>query len=150
MKKILLFTFLIYINALPTNAQTYYKFLNNSSWCESQNDGFGQPIYYFLYNQANDTVINSLTYAKILVIGGGATFYVREDTIAKKVYVFNQGDLAEAILYDFSLHVGDTLFAKWAGSGGGVKTKLILRTIDTVSTLASKLQSPINLKSYSN
>ena len=75
---------------------------------------------------------------------------MREDTIAKKVYVFNQGDLAEAILYDFSLHVGDTLFAKWSGSGGGVKTKLILRTIDTVSTLASKLQSPINLKSYSN
>ncbi len=136
MKKILLLLILLlYIGASQTKAQGYYKFLNNSSWCEAVNSGFGIPIDYFLYNQSNDTVINTKTYAKIFSTGNNSTFFVREDTIAKKVYIKSNATASEVILYDFSLNVGDTLYAQY---GWGAGYKLIVRTIDTVTILAGQ------------
>jgi len=133
MKKILLVLCLSFLS-IQIEAQTYNRFLKNSSWYESSNSGFGLSISYFYYNQSSDTIINSLAYSKILVTGG-TTFFAREDTIVKKVYMLTINDTAEFILYDFGLNVGDTVYGKWGGFGSGSKTKLILRNIDTVITL---------------
>jgi len=136
MRKILfVFVALLYLHCLQTKAQGYHKFLNNSSWCQSANPGFAQPINYYVYNQNIDTIINSVTYAKIVISGGSTTFFAREDTIAKKVYIKDNVNVPEVILYDFSLNVGDTLYAK---HGWGAGYKLIVRTIDTVTTLVGQ------------
>src|ERR1700740_2287746 len=128
-KLLLLFTAFLSLNATQTKAQGYHKFLNHSSWYESENS-FGM-LSYFYYNQSTDTVIHNITYAKILP-GSATPFFVREDTLAKKVFILTVNDTAEVILYDFSLHLGDTLYAK---HGWGTGHKLILTTIDTVTTL---------------
>src|ERR1700758_4834055 len=137
MKKILqnLFILMLCLSTKSIEAQVYNKFLNNSSWYESSNSGFGMPINYFYYNQSTDTIIKGLTYSKILVTGG-TTFFSREDTIAKKVYMLTANDTAEFILYDFGMNIGDTVYGKLLGWGTGTEAKLILRTIDTVNTLA--------------
>ncbi len=136
MKKIfLLFFLLLCLITSNVKAQGYYKFLNNSSWCEAVNSGFGIPINYFFYNQTNDTVINTKTYAKIFDTGNHSTFFIREDTINKKVYILDSIATTEVILYDFSLNVGDTLYAQ---HGWGAGKKLIVRTIDTVTILVGQ------------
>ena len=144
-KTLLLFSLLISMFVSKTKAQSYYKFLNNSSWCQSVNDGFGQSINYYVYKQSSDTIINNISYSKILVTGGIATFFAREDTIAKKVFIRNSNDTSEVILYDFSLNVGDTLYAK---HGWGAGKKLVLRTIDTITTLVG-LRQRFNLSDSS-
>ena len=135
MKKLLfLFTALLCLNATKIKAQSYHKFLNQSSWYQSVNPGFGFPISYFYYNQTNDTVINSTIYSKIIALGNTPNlFFVREDTIAKKVFILaDTVNAPEVILYDYSLHLGDTLYAK---HGWGAGHKLIVKTIDSVTTL---------------
>ncbi len=42
---------------------------------------------------------------------------LREDTIAKKVYVFDVGNNADDLLYDFNLTIGDTIHSAYAGMG---------------------------------
>ena len=132
MRKIVLglFTICLCLHVLPGKAQGYHKFLNNSSWYESENDGFGQPINYYYYNQSTDTTINNMTYAKILVTSG-TPFFAREDTLAKKVYVRDYNGVADALLYDFSLNVGDTFRGQ---QGYAANYTLTVKSIDTVTT----------------
>ncbi|MFI5142048.1 MAG: PKD domain-containing protein, partial [Bacteroidia bacterium] len=132
MKKLLfLFASLLCLNTMQTKAQGYSNFLNHSIWYESENS-FGQ-MSYFSYAQANDTLIKNITYSKIMLSRGGTPFFVREDVFAKKVFIRTVNDTSEVILYDFSLNVGDTLYAKHGWCAG---YKLIVRSINTVNTLS--------------
>ncbi len=56
--------------------------------------------------------------------------YIREDTIAKKVFVYDPFD-GDALLYDFSLSVGDTLFTNNCGD-------LIVDSIGTITLFNSE------------
>jgi hypothetical protein len=69
-------------------------------------------------------------------------YYLREDTIAKKVYInFNEGD---QILYDFSLLPGDTLHSTYTGYG----TELILDTIVNISLLNGEIRKKFVFENY--
>jgi len=126
MKKILLlFTLFLCLLVSQTKAQVYHKFLNKSDWYESENN-FG-TMGYFHYHQSIDTIINTKTYSKILY-GTSPSFFVREDTIAKKVYVKNNATATETLLYDFSLVVGDTFYL----SSG---LRMTATNVDSMNTL---------------
>jgi len=126
MKKILpIFILLLCLGAFQTKAQVYHKFLNKSDWYESENV-FG-TMGYFHYHQSIDTIINTKIYSKILY-GTSPSFFVREDTIAKKVYVKNNATASETLLYDFSLVVGDTFYL----SSG---LRMTATNVDSMNTL---------------
>jgi hypothetical protein len=59
-------------------------------------------------NYGADTTLYGTTYKRI---SNADLFFVREDTIANKVYYrsFNSLDTSENILYDFNLKIGDTI-----------------------------------------
>jgi hypothetical protein len=63
------------------------------------------------------------------------TSYIREDTIAKKVFVYDtfEGDM---LLYDFSLSVGDTLFSFYNYCGN-----LIVDSIGTITLFNSEIRN---------
>jgi len=54
-------------------------------------------------------IIGSQAYYK-LIRDGVQTYYVRQDTAARKVYWYQLPDSVEVLLYDFSLNIGDTLY----------------------------------------
>lgn len=76
-------------------------------------------VFYFenadpqSYIVGGDTVLNNLTYKKILSYSnnsgvGGLIGLMREDSIERKIYLLDDYDQAqEELLYDFSLEVGD-------------------------------------------
>ncbi len=69
--------------------------------------------YRFLCEYSSDTImVNNYVYQR----AGGAygTMYIREDTLAGKVYCITDSswfpyDSSEMVLYDYNLHVGDTV-----------------------------------------
>ncbi|MBK5286557.1 MAG: T9SS type A sorting domain-containing protein [Bacteroidia bacterium] len=83
-----------------TNGQAYHKLLDNNSWYEYVY-GFTGGAYYWYY-KSNDTLINSVNYTIIRLSTAQAEYYLREDTVNKKVYQI-QPPNPEYVLYDFSL-----------------------------------------------
>ena len=86
----------------------------------------------------SDTIINTQTYQIIKgypiislnqgpycppfavdssIVGTNNYYFIREDTIAQKVYIFETQSNTEDLLYDFTLTVGDTLQSQYAGMG---------------------------------
>src|SRR4051812_20310473 len=63
-------------------------------------------IPYSAYYGA-DTIIGTTNYRTL--IDGLVPAYVREDTIAHRVFVFNTFDSTEHVLYDYNLLPGDTI-----------------------------------------
>lgn len=57
--------------------------------------------------------------------------FMREDTITKKVYVYDEANHRTDLLYDFSLVAGDTLFSIYAGQG----TILVVDSVSTITLL---------------
>ena len=118
-KSITFYLCLIYFTTLcfATSAQ-YLPFIDSGkTWRELVD--FGSPTGgdWFLdeFQLQGDTVINSVAYKKIemvtstdpeisLPLYSGA---LREDTSAKRVFVFFPNDTAERLLYDFNLAVGE-------------------------------------------
>ena len=125
MRKII--TVLVIAFCANANGQVYHKFLKKTDWYESQNPGFGQPINYYFYHQSTDTVMGGIVYAKILVGYSNTSYFVREDTLAQKVYIKRSVAALETLLYDFDMLVGDTFDFGNA--------KLVVRNIDSVNTL---------------
>lgn len=132
MKRIIFFLFLFSLTVESSKAQTYHKLLNNSEWFQAMIFGFGIPTGYYWYYQDIDTIVNSTTYSKIHDTYFGSDFYLREDTLTKKVYILTS-DTTESILYDFSMNVGDSL--SLVGIGNIPNNKIVkVALIDTIST----------------
>jgi len=150
MKKII-FTLALGMLASLVFPQSYHKLIRtNTNW-----DNYFTTLPEMCYTSANrifftnqDTVINGFTY-KIsksqtymqvnpgpfcppFVIDTAEYFtseFLREDTVAKKVYIYTpNGGGSDQLFYDFSLLPGDTLKSGYTGAG----MTLVLDTIVNV------------------
>jgi hypothetical protein len=159
--KVILFTLLL--DSVSIQAQTTYrKFIEpNKVWdfyqCVS-NSASPPPIwgctqYYLRRFFAGDTLVNGISYNFIyqhdvqptnpnspyIFIINSDVYYktnrlVREDTLQKKVYIYDTSNHEEYLWYDFTLAVGDTIsvamiFALNESSSG------IIDSIDTITLL---------------
>ncbi|MBW6481901.1 MAG: T9SS type A sorting domain-containing protein [Vicingaceae bacterium] len=64
------------------------------------------------------------------------TGFIREDSIAKKVFVYDISNNVDDLLYDFNLVVGDTLNSNYAGQG----LLIIIDSIDTFVLLNNQVR----------
>ncbi len=128
-------------------AQAYHKLIRtNTYWDDYHMD----PIFCYEYVDrifftSDDTIIGGISYTKsrqftfIQVIQPGpycppfvvdtishsTSVYIREDTIAKKVYFYTEGfDPPDQLLYDFTIIVGDTLNSLYNGNRTLVVTSI--------------------------
>jgi hypothetical protein len=117
MKRILLSFYLI-VFFVDSNAQSNNLFPDSAAqWSVKEWDGFGNAAGFVYYYFDTDTVINSQTYHKILVLNQSSwmspsTGYhaaIRKDLAAKKVYVVPKDSVNEFLFYDFSGSAGDTV-----------------------------------------
>jgi len=81
-------------------------------WQSSAFDGSGGPmITHLYYSISGDSIISGVIYRKMLV-NGNNRYLVRDDTANNKVY-YRSND-TDYILYNYNLHVGDTIHYKGA------------------------------------
>lgn len=115
-----------------TFGQGYHRFLKTTDWYEMQADQMGPSPFW--YNTMGDTVINSYTYTKITRnIWGTVPIFVREDSLAKKVWAIFPGSANEKLLYDFSLGLGSTVNLEFVFAG---TYSFQVTAVDSVNTLA--------------
>lgn len=116
-------------------AQSYIPMLNDSLYWDvayAVNDpspcaifGVSGPVRYAL---GNDTIFNSTVYKQVIgfafepfspsgcppfvvdTVSQPYDYYLREDTVSKKVYSFNPLSQVESLLFDFSLQLHDSIF----------------------------------------
>ena len=138
MKKLL---FLISILlSFYVNAQTsvYHPFPDsNATWCCQKLIGTGCCLcgnpeyqYHLTYQLDGHVSINSILYNRLLkyeilytlcppgTVVDTSTIFIRQDTVLKKVWMYEPTTNSDTILYDFNLQIGDTLDATkefWAG-----------------------------------
>lgn len=129
MKK--LSTLIILLASTATFAQNYYPLVRpNLVWQVMH--GYTATICFFEYGEQNyfqgDTLVSGYTYQKIYfnpiisLIGNpfcppyavsgtsqACCGLMREDTIARKVFMYNYNNNSDELLYDFNLVAGDTL-----------------------------------------
>jgi len=127
MKKLLLFL-TVFISMTYAQGQTtdYHPFPeSNAVWNVNFVSGcmIGTDQEYYSITLTGDTSINSQTYHKLFIpfvqsyISGGCTVTntagykgaIRQDTLAKKVFFVPPTASTEQLLYDFTLHIGDTV-----------------------------------------
>jgi hypothetical protein len=167
MKKLLLALSLI---TFISRGQTPYNKLlgsNTTDWYIFQDDVPG-PAYklssvssiplpnYGKYSAHTDTTVLGKDYKKYFDVYTNPSFifnthigYLREDTVARKVYFLDKTTLVENILYDFSLNVGDSLNLNFPNTSGNFpkgyyKVKLITNVMTRVG-----LRKQFNLKHVS-
>ncbi|MFZ5551667.1 MAG: T9SS type A sorting domain-containing protein [Bacteroidota bacterium] len=131
MKK--LFFLLCFLEPFILNAQPYYPVLKENKYWDQFNYYFPSVCQYVSGGRTylcGDTIINSLSYKKIcyypilstigtpfcppyyvsLTGNSEPDYFIREDTIARKVYFLSTiNNEPEYLLYDFNLSIGDTL-----------------------------------------
>ncbi len=104
-------------------ASNYKVFLNNSQWFFKLFTIDGS--IYYLSELPVDTTVNGLFYKKSKIVVTSPTpvipgilpphgtvvghILLREDTIARRIYHFNQNTGTDELLYDFGLSIGDTM-----------------------------------------
>jgi hypothetical protein len=73
---------------------------------------------YYLYKTDGDTLIGAYNYTKIRMLGTPGCFcnwklttmgVIRQDSVARKVYIIETDSTTEKILYDFTQTAGDTV-----------------------------------------
>jgi hypothetical protein len=129
---------LIILTACPraVRAQAYIPMLNGYSEWHITNCYFGCATdkYYTI----GDTVINLQHYTFLDKYHYNKNFLIREDTVNRKVYMrmlADTGTPKEYLLYDFSVHVSDTVSIQNPGSpypkyaGSFVVDSVILRPL---------------------
>jgi hypothetical protein len=122
-------------------SQSYIPFqFGNTRWKNAHYDfnSFVKDFCFF----STDTIgitINNLKYYPIeksnspVPLSSNIVAYLRDDTIAKKVFILNLIDSTENILYDFSVQAGDTVKGiKFSGDICGVIPFLDTIKIDSV------------------
>jgi hypothetical protein len=119
MKKLFFAIVLVFI-VVSSFSQSYRPMLGNSG--DSVNiwgvyDALDMYDLKFVFIISNDTIISSKEYRVVethvmnyMYIGLVDLHFMREDTIAKKVYVYDESTMTDVLLYDFSLQVGDSIF----------------------------------------
>ena len=98
-------------------SHTYIPFPDsNAIWVVKVLDEFGVSTGGYQYFIDGDTNHNGQLYNKIYQTGDSSLpntqsgwFGLRNDTIARKIYMYDQGSHKEWLLYDFSLNEGDTI-----------------------------------------
>lgn len=164
MKKIL-FLFSIWIIAVNANSQSYHKLIQqNKYWDIFCNNGFFYEYITKIYFTGNDTLIDgrqyslSKQYAYMQVNPGPlippfvinpdayqTNFYLREDSIGEKVYIYNTSDpIGDQLMYDFSLNVGDTLMSDFCTGIAG--NHLVLLSIDSVLLQNGEIRRKFNFQ----
>ena len=123
---------------------------SNAVWNVSSSNGQYSPLIgydNYSYIMKNDTTIGAHTYRRIQYIDVSTGydfsihqsyyygiinnyFYraIRQDTAAKKVYLYNPG--GDTLLYDFNLNIGDTI-KTYVGYSGGIYPAYVT-SIDSV------------------
>ena len=130
MKRLIEFS-LIFIS-LSTKAQTsnYFPFPDsNATWCAWWGAETGcnstLPSYtnFATYQLSGHVLINGITYGRLLhfetIVDNCSpdttidttTYFIRQDTSLKKVWLYDSATNSDTILFDFDLHIGDTLDA---------------------------------------
>lgn len=149
MKKI--FLIISFLSSLIVQAQ-YYPMLKENKYWDQLNFYFPSICQYVSGGRCylcGDTVINSISYKKIcdypILSSIGTPFcppyyvslsgnlqpdyFIREDTIARKVYFLSTiNNEPEYLLYDFNLSIGDTLDTEY-----DLGLTLVLDTIENVT-----------------
>ena len=145
------FTVILLTFSITTFAQNYFPLIKpNLVWQIPHGDGrqicgIIDGHHYFFQG---DTIISGIQYKiiranPIMQINSGpycppfavdgstdliSGAFIREDTIAKKVFIYDHGNNSDALLYDFNLTSGDTLFSDFAGAGATL-------TVDSVAAI---------------
>lgn len=135
--KIALSFFLVIINLNSAKAQ-YQSIFGSSqtSWNIIKGNFWGTGTDSLV--TVSDTIINSYTYKKILYydISSGTTQiesivgYLREDSIQGKAWFFNTEDIAEQLIMDLNLNLGDTFYV-----GGVWNSNTGYHLVDSVWTV---------------
>jgi len=112
------------------------------AWCSDWNCGTYRYVQYYM---AGDTVIDGTTY-KIIgqsvsseygscscgIPGDVGEGFLREDTMAHKVYWRFPGASSDTLLYDFTLELGDTLRGLYGNTGLCSQAIFTVQSIDSV------------------
>jgi len=118
-----IFIYFLFISNIEAQTNVYHPFPDtNAIWCETS--------FYLLHTYiecpsiaylAGDTTINNIKYKILLanqncfgLINRGG---IRQDTINKTVYFCIPNTTTDTLLYNFNLHVGDTLPITYNNSG---------------------------------
>ena len=154
MKKFLLTLVVLAIAAASfAQEQTYRPVpfqMDNSVWYEFYVDGDAYEVkhskgdwyHYGSYTlDTRDTIINNSKYRHVIaelngVLYDSSDIFIREDTTSRKVYV--KTGVAELILFDFSLEVGDT-----APIHSATQQYPVVQSIDTIN-IGGVLRKKIN------
>jgi len=89
--------------------EDYHPMIENSVWYVRESNPASASNYY-TYRTDIDTVISGKFYKKILKIYSNnltSHFFIREDTIARRVYGYNGS--SENLIYDFLMQIGDEI-----------------------------------------
>lgn len=120
-KLILLFALGFFVKTLP--AQNYIPLPMDSAYWRVDFWAVQPPncacTISYLYATNGDTIIGTHVYTKIIRTGPSECFcgsssglsnaLIRQDTLARKIFIYNSDSLRDEILYDFTQQVGDTV-----------------------------------------
>lgn len=108
--KVIILSILLFGWNINLHAQNYISIfgVESTKWYQAREIiDFVEPV---IIETGNDTLINMLPYTKILVSSGVIyiSYYLREDTVEGKVWIYDNDDSTEYLIMDLSLNVGDT------------------------------------------
>lgn len=123
MKKFMLFSWLLMTAFTNGQSTTYHPFPEgNATWNYIYFQQFmsmppnDYELVNYSYTFSGDTLINNLTYHKLItpfpnayVVGYGYRGAIRQDIVEKKVFFIPPTEISERVLYDFTMQVGDTV-----------------------------------------
>lgn len=156
----IILTIILFFNSYSNYGQSYYPLIRpNLVWQSLHGDNsqicsfYGGDSYFF---QGGDTTILGFTYKTISInpiiqlnpgpfcppyaVDGSTIFldaiFIREDTIAKKVFIYDFATNNDDLFYDFNLVAGDTLKSTFAGQG----VELIVDSVSTIALLNGQIR----------
>jgi hypothetical protein len=102
---------------LPATPKYHPMFGYNHTWyvengliASSSHNVFDNIDYRQMFTRG-DTIINHNTYYKTKIdCCPDTTFYFREDTQSRRVWMLTEDTMTEKLIYDFSLNKGDSIF----------------------------------------
>jgi hypothetical protein len=149
MRKFYLSTYFLFAFTL-IQGQSYFPLIqSNKFWTVLHGDGSqicylsGGDQYFFQYDTVISGVVYQIVYGYPIETIQTGPFcppltvnynfcsikaFMREDSINKKVFIYDQNNNAEDLLYDFNLSPGDTLKSAYASQG----SILVLDSIGTI------------------
>ncbi len=116
MKKPILAAFMVILSF--TGYTQKIRFTDTSNYWGSQGIESSSIAYQgiYQYRLCCTNIFNGLTYYDLhgVLDHWPLDFYVREDTAAGLVYMWNFQDSVEQVLYNYNLHPGDTIHFEYA------------------------------------